>query len=219
MTAAGGGEAQGWLLALHSSSECLGVAIQPLGAAQAPATWEAFPMGRALSNTLFPCVEAVLPAREWRHLGRLAVATGPGGFTGTRLTVALARTLAQQLKVPLDGFSSFHLIARRLWGQDPARVPLILSHPLPRHGVVAGLYGPDPADSDRVQELSAPRLYAMEEDAARALGGHRRLDAQPELPADVRELLALSQEAAALGRGTPWAGVLPIYPTSPVSLP
>ncbi|MEB3244337.1 MAG: tRNA (adenosine(37)-N6)-threonylcarbamoyltransferase complex dimerization subunit type 1 TsaB [Cyanobacteriota bacterium] len=219
MSVAGLGEGTGWLLALHSSSECLGVAIQPLGAAQAPATWESFPMGRALSNHLFPCVEMVLPAREWIHVGRLAVATGPGGFTGTRLTVALARTLAQQLKVPLDGFSSFHLIARRLWAQESAALPLILSQPLPRHGVVAGLYGPDPADGARVRELSAPRLYESEEDAQRSLGCHRRRDAQPELPADVRELLALSQAAAALGREAPWAGVLPLYPTSPVSHP
>ncbi len=54
-------EAEGWLLALHSSSEVLGVGLQRLGAEQ-PERLEAFPLGRALSNRLFDCVESVLPA-------------------------------------------------------------------------------------------------------------------------------------------------------------
>jgi hypothetical protein len=77
---------QAWVLALHSSSETLGVALQPLGRPEIQATTEAFPLGRALSNSLLPCVEAVLPAREWRSLARLAVATGPGDTLLTRMS-------------------------------------------------------------------------------------------------------------------------------------
>ncbi|MFN6339895.1 MAG: tRNA (adenosine(37)-N6)-threonylcarbamoyltransferase complex dimerization subunit type 1 TsaB [Cyanobacteriota bacterium] len=209
----GGG---GWVLALHSSSEVLGVAAQPLGAPAVAPRMEAFPLGRQLSNALLPCVEAVLPAREWSQLARLAVATGPGGFTGTRLTVALARTLAQQLGLPLDGFSSFHLMARRLLAADPTTIALILSQELPRHGVVAGLYGADPTRPGGVAELRAPRLYRCEEDLTRDLGPHDRRDALPSIPADVAHLLTFSQEAATFGLEAPWAAVLPLYPTSPV---
>ena len=105
------------LLALHSSSETLAVGVCALESASGPAWAEArcaaFPLGRALSQQLLSCVEELLPAPQWPRLARLVVATGPGGFTGTRLTVVLARTLAQQLSIPLHGFSSFLLMARR----------------------------------------------------------------------------------------------------------
>jgi tRNA threonylcarbamoyladenosine biosynthesis protein TsaB len=209
----------GWLLALHSSSESLGVALQPLGHQEVSPVMEAFPLGRGLANELLPCVETLLPAREWPHLARLAVATGPGGFTGTRLTVAMARTLCQQLALPLDGISSFHLMARRVLAGNPSREPVILWQNLPRHGLVAGLYRLDASSPGGVSELDPPRLYRQEGDLVQALGSHARYPAQPSIPADAGELLAISQEVARLGRAAPWASVVPLYPTSPVELP
>lgn len=209
---------RGWLLALHSSSESLGVALQPLGQQDLTPRMEAFPLGRSLANDLLPCVETLLPAREWPHLARLAVATGPGGFTGTRLTVAMARTLCQQLSLPLDGISSFHLMARRLLVEKPSPEPLILWQELPRHGVVAGLYRLEASTPGGVAEVDPPRLYRQEGDVLQALGSHGRYFAQHLIPADVGELLAISQEVAGLGRPAPWASVVPIYPTSPVEL-
>jgi tRNA threonylcarbamoyladenosine biosynthesis protein TsaB len=208
-----GGASDGWLLALHSSSEVLGVGLQRLGAAE-PERLASFPVGRALSQQLFTCVEAVLPAAEWPGLARLAVATGPGGFTGTRLTVALARILAQQLALPLDGVSSFLLVARRLGrsGEGPARGPCWVVQELPRRGLVAGLYAPDPALPGGIAERRAPRLYG---DPA-ALADHPQVCGAARLPEDVAELLALAGANAAAGRPAPWQPVLPLYPTSPV---
>ena len=213
MSSAGGEEARGWLLALHSSSDVLAVGLQRLGA-QRPERLQAFPLGRALSNRLFECVEAVLPASDWPQLARLAVATGPGGFTGTRLSLALARTLAQQLALPLDGVSSFQLAARRLWrsGRGPEGGPGWLVQELPRRGTVAGLYEPDPAVPGGIAERRAPRLYP---DAA-ALQGAPQLPATPVLPNDAAELLAVARAAWAAGLEAPWQPVLPLYPTSPV---
>lgn len=209
----------GWLLALHSSSETLGVALQPLGQPEHPARMEAFPLGRGLANSLLPCVEALLPAREWPHLARLAVATGPGGFTGTRLTVAMARTLAQQLDLPLDGISSFHLMARRLLVAEPSEAPLILRQDLPRHGVVAGLYRAEATTIAGVAELRPPRLWRTDQDLTQALGPHTQRAAEAQLPEDARQLLAFSQAAEDRGQAAPWQAVVPLYPTSPVDLP
>ena len=58
------------VLALHSSSEVLGVGVASLDGQGAcdgkPAVRsQAFPLGRSLSNQLFNAVEAVLPAEQW----------------------------------------------------------------------------------------------------------------------------------------------------------
>lgn len=206
----------GWLLALHSSTDTLGLALQgPYRPGQEPpeSRLAAFPLGRALSNQLLACVESLLPASQWPQLGRLAVATGPGGFTGTRLTVVLARTLAQQLALPLDGVSSFQLIARRLLAAGAALPgqPFRLVQELPRRGLVAGLYLADAPVPGGVAELSAPRLYAA--DHAFVESCHPAL---PVLPDDVAELVAISRAREAAALLAPWAPVLPIYPTSPV---
>ena len=222
-----------WLLALHSSSETLGVGLQRLGGAEPPQL-AAFPLGRGLSGSLLPCVESVLPASGWRQLGRIAVAIGPGGFTGTRLTVTMARTLAQQLALPLDGVGSFALIARRLLrgGQVSGRAFWVVQA-LPRRGLVAALYAAAaPAageagcsDDASFLELSPPRLYPgptalSEAEAVLLPAGEEapalRCPAAVHQPDDVAELLRCSQAAALAGQPAPWSPVLPLYPTSPV---
>jgi tRNA threonylcarbamoyladenosine biosynthesis protein TsaB len=204
------------LLALHSSSETLGVALQPLGQGDADAQVESFHLGRRLSNALLPCVEQVLPADQWPRIGRLAVATGPGGFTGTRLTVVLARTLAQQLQIPLHGFSSFLLIARRLLAAEASPLAgekLWLEQVLPRRGSVVGCYGLDPQALGGVAELEIPRLVRPEESWG---GDSPCAPAAVDAAADARQLLELAQLAHAAALPGPWAPVLPLYPTSPV---
>jgi tRNA threonylcarbamoyl adenosine modification protein YeaZ len=205
-----------WLLALHSSGDGLGVAVQALGEPGAPPRLARFDRGRALSGALLDCVESVLPADQWPQLGRLAVATGPGGFTSTRLTVVMARTLAQQLQIPLDGVSSFLLMVPRLAPPDVDR--FWLCQALARRGTVAGLYGIDPAKdaaAERAVEHRAPRLFPPEEPLP--AGVHCAISHDPE--ADCLELLRRSQGAAAGGLEAPWPLVLPHYPTSPVEAP
>lgn len=209
-----------WLLALHSSSAELGVGVRQLDGAS-PDRIASFPLGRGLSNQLLSCVEQVLPAARWPELGRLAVATGPGGFTGTRLTVVMARTLAQQLQLPLDGVGSFLLMARRLGLSEPTW----LVQELPRRGLVAGLYGPEPdpggsvaaggRDAADVVELLTPRLHT---DAAclAALHPAPMRPAEVVVAADVATLLAIAQRAHQGDQPAPWQPVLPLYPTSPV---
>jgi tRNA threonylcarbamoyl adenosine modification protein YeaZ len=197
------------ILALHSSSAVLGVACgSEVGDADDRVA--TFPLGRRLSNDLFTCVESLLPARCWPHLRRLAVATGPGGFTGTRLTVVFARTLAQQLQCPLDGRSSFLLMAHRFLEAGTVHAtPFWIRQGLPRRGSVLGCYG---RAGSQVVERVAPRLVAPE--APEPEGPI--LEARDDVAADVSRLLRLSRRAAAAAEPGPWSTVLPIYPTSPV---
>jgi tRNA threonylcarbamoyladenosine biosynthesis protein TsaB len=207
-----------WLLALHSSTPDLGVAV--LDAEQPCETRRHLVLscGRRLTNDLIPAVQLLLPSEEWSSITRLAVATGPGGFTGTRLTAVMARTLAQQLQVPLDGVSSFALMAPRLAREaaegvdpfDPVQ-PFWIVQDLPRRGRVGGCYRCNPAELGAV-ELEAPRLLAA--------------DAQPrpslpmatDVVADVQHLLDLCCQSDQKRLPAAWARVLPLYPTSPVGV-
>ena len=208
------------LLALHSSSETLGVGVQSLDGEAQSVQQACFPLGRGLSNALLPSLEQLLPASRWRQIQRVAVATGPGGFTGTRLTVVLARTLAQQLDRPLHGFSSFLLMARRLalpGGPMHGQPRFWLTQDLPRRGTVAGCYGPERACFGGMAELEAPRLMRPGDAWPGIKGG-----AEPAWPAcvdpeaDVQQMLQLALLADQEGLPGPWADVLPLYPTSPV---
>ena len=193
-------------LALHSCSERLGLALLEPGGIRSDQQL----LGRDLAKGLLPALEALLPPERWSDLQWLAVATGPGGFTGTRLTVVLARTLAQQLAIPLWGWGSFELIARRRQDELPPEGGVWIGQTLPRRGVVAGRYG---LVEGQVQELEAPRLHRQGWDALPGAGWEAQME--PELEA--RLLLQLGQQAAAAGLPGPWQPVLPLYPTSPVA--
>ncbi len=206
-----------YLLAMHSSSETLGVAALDIRETPKNYRISTFPVGRRLSNCLLNCVEEILPASSWSQLGRLAVATGPGGFTGNRLTVVMARALAQQLGCSLDGISSFSLMAPRLanaLSSDEFRKPFWVVKSLHRRGLVGGRYLLEEVsglkDGIRAIELEAPYLLPS------GLQVMPALSAKDDVAADVAHLIELSALSHQKGEKSCWTGVLPIYPTSPV---
>ena len=197
------------LLAMHSSTERFGVALQDPSTPASPSRALVFEDGRGLSNTLISRVEALLPRQRWCELDALAVATGPGGFTGTRLSVVMARTLAQQLDCPLLGLSSYALMAARLARALPeSQQPFWISRVLPRRGRVGGRYA---VREDQVEELVSPRLLADDQQLAGPV-----LDADERVEEDVLVLLQRLRDAWDAQESRPWQTVLPIYPTSPV---
>lgn len=199
-----------WLLALHSSTPTLGMALVDARSSINHAQVQCRSLGRALTNELVGSVQDLLPRQQWSQITRLAVATGPGGFTGTRLTVVLARTLAQQLSVPLHGISSFALMAPRLCQQLPASQqsdPFSIIQTLPRRGQVAGRYR---MVDGMVDELEVPRLLGPDEQPSPAVS------MTVDVPADVMQLLRWCRSFHDMQCPGPWDPVLPIYPTSPV---
>ncbi len=207
-----------FLMAIHSSSETLGVAALDLRNPTSSLRQETFPIGRELSNKFLGCVEKVLPSSDWPKLKRLAVATGPGGFTSTRITVVMARTLAQQIGCPLDGISSFALMAPRL---ASALKPHEINQPFwviknqPRRGEIGGQYQLSTkslfSNYRQAIELQPPRLLEKN------LNLSPKLNALDDVGADILHLLEICKLAHKSGRKSPWNEVLPLYPTSPVS--
>nr|WP_041596689.1 tRNA (adenosine(37)-N6)-threonylcarbamoyltransferase complex dimerization subunit type 1 TsaB [Halothece sp. PCC 7418] len=95
-------------LALHTTSPQLGLALSNFQGDQRINTWK---LGRDLSSHLHILLQEFLPPQTWSDLAFIAVAKGPGSFTGTRIGVATARTLAQQLQIPLFAISTLSAIA------------------------------------------------------------------------------------------------------------
>ena len=69
--------------------------------------------GATPGEFLLPAVEFLMhqAGLSYRNLSAVAVGLGPGLFTGLRVGVATAKTLAQALSVPIVGVSSLDLLA------------------------------------------------------------------------------------------------------------
>ncbi len=98
------------------------------------------------------------------QLGGIAVAAGPGSFTGLRIAVSTAKTLAWALKLPLYAVGSLEALAgRALEGQDR---PVCALFEAGHEELYAACY--ERAGEDRLRALLEPRALAPEA-LARAL--------------------------------------------------
>ncbi|WNS41230.1 tRNA (adenosine(37)-N6)-threonylcarbamoyltransferase complex dimerization subunit type 1 TsaB [Paenibacillus sp. MMS20-IR301] len=99
-------------LALDTSTAVLGVAVTADGELlhEINASGE-----RNHSVHLLPIIEQALQASATAPdmIGGVAVGVGPGSYTGTRIAVTAAKTLAWAWNVPVTGVSSLHALA---WG-------------------------------------------------------------------------------------------------------
>ena len=135
-------------LALHTSSPALGLAISSNADDARCQTWD---LGRETSNYLHSHLLEFLSPQTWQDLSWIAVAKGPGGFTGTRLAVVTARTLGQQLNIPVFTISSLAAIAWQL----PHHGSMAISMSAQRDEVFGAIYQLDP---DRQQLAMAIRI-------------------------------------------------------------
>ena len=89
------------------------------------------------SITLMPAIDFLMASLDWtpKDLDRIVVAEGPGSYTGLRIAVATAKTLAHTLNIELVGMSS--LLALLPNQQEGLVVPLMDAR---RNNVYAGFY-------------------------------------------------------------------------------
>lgn len=126
-------------LAIHTSSPELGLAKSNFTGDEASSTWE---LGRDLSLYLHNCLGEFLAPQTWQDLAFLAVAKGPGSFTGTRIGIVTAKTLGQQLEIPVFAISSLAAIAwQKGKGQEKA---IALQMPAQRGQVFTAIYQVSP---------------------------------------------------------------------------
>lgn len=95
-------------LAIHTTSSELGLAISNFAGDSRCLVKD---LGRELSTHLHQYLAEFIQPQTWADLAFIAVAKGPGSFTGTRIGVVTARTLAQQLEIPLFAISTLAAVA------------------------------------------------------------------------------------------------------------
>jgi tRNA threonylcarbamoyl adenosine modification protein YeaZ len=112
-------------LALHTSTPELGLAIASLDLSTSNSTYDDYlhpdkrtsvwDLGRETSNLLHTYILEFMAPQTWQELAWIAIGHGPGGFTGTRLAAVTAKTIGQQLQIPVYGISNLAAVA---WQQQ-----------------------------------------------------------------------------------------------------
>lgn len=91
------------------------------------------------SERLMPLIDALLreSSLEREQLGAIAVAAGPGSFTGIRIGVSTARALSQGLGIPAVGVSTLQALAGAVASPGALICPLLDAR---RNEVYSALY-------------------------------------------------------------------------------
>lgn len=209
-------------LAIHTASSDLGFAISNFAEDSRCQTWA---LGREVSNYLHLYLHKFIQPQTWQDLEFTAVAKGPGGFTGTRLGVVTARTLAQQLNVPLFAISTLAAVAWQesvaLNSENPETNSLIAVQMAAQRGEVHGAiyqitHEPDQASITALLPDSVMSLEQWQQTLANWNHPYRLVQAEGGLGKTAEAILQLAYLEWQLGERPHWSEALPFYGQSPV---
>ena len=148
-------------------------------AGDGPALARVEEMARGQAERLVPLLEDLLAeaGAQWRDIGVIGVGTGPGNFTGIRISVACARGLSMALGIPAVGVDAFAAIR----GVHAPPRPGWVAIPAPRGQIylqradASGPGAPEIAAEARLAGLDAPLLSQQDVPATRRIGNVARL--------------------------------------------
>ncbi|MEO8272668.1 MAG: tRNA (adenosine(37)-N6)-threonylcarbamoyltransferase complex dimerization subunit type 1 TsaB [Chloroflexota bacterium] len=204
-------DARGWLLAMDTATTTIVVAAGAANGRLLAA--EAFEGRYRHSQELLPAVVRLIDGAGLRlaELGGVVVGTGPGAFTGLRVGIATAKTLAHELGCPVVGIPTSSALLAAVAGATALWLP---SGPRDRVLVLAGgepavVPGGEPgAEIETGGRELAVDLAGRAPDAALALGR----EAVAGLPA---ALLALGAARLAAGDVDDPERLVPRYASPP----
>ncbi|MDX2245000.1 MAG: tRNA (adenosine(37)-N6)-threonylcarbamoyltransferase complex dimerization subunit type 1 TsaB [Leptolyngbyaceae cyanobacterium bins.302] len=207
-------------LAIHTASASLGLAIDNFAGDRlvGDRRTQVWDLGRETSNLLHQYLVEFLQPQTWADLAFIAVAKGPGGFTGTRIGVVTARTLAQQLELPLFAVSTLAGVAwqRAKLQNDPIAVQMRAQ----RGEVFGAIYQLASSDHDRHLKILFPDTVMPLERWQETLNNWttplQQVEADTAIAASVADLLELAYLDWRQGQRPHWAEALPFYGQHPV---
>ena len=205
-------------LAFHTATPELGLAISNFAGDSRCQTWN---LGRSLATDLHQHLVEFIAPQTWADLAFIAVAKGPGGFTGTRMGMVTARTLAQQLDIPVFAISTLAAVA---WAQPPqtseARGGLLsmaLQMPAQRGQLFGAVYSVN-KDSG-LTELFPDTVMTAEswqEKLESWENSYKLIEVGSELGWSVFSVLELAYLEWKQGSRPAWSDALPYYGQHPV---
>jgi tRNA threonylcarbamoyl adenosine modification protein YeaZ len=209
-------------LALHSSSPQLGLVLSNFADENRSQTWN---LGRDLSTHLHHYLTEFVKPQAWADLAFMAVATGPGSFTSTRIGVVTARTLAQQLDIPLFAISTLAALAWSQTGKSQSeeashKSAIALQMPAQRGQLFTAIYQLSPSDLGLTPLF--PDAVLTPEEWQKTLDNWQTpyqlidIPAEVELGTSVVSLLQLAYCDWQQGKHPHWSEALPFYGQHPV---
>ncbi len=171
-----------------------------------------------LCNNLIYDLNKFISKENLQKINKLSVSIGPGNFNASRLIVVLARTISQQINCPLECFSSFEIMAKRIASKNNIftnKKSFWIYKKLKRKGFIAGKYEichNEKTSSDLViRETVLPKV--VKEIESKELFFEAIYDDKE----DLKELLNLSNKNLLNSNVDSWKKVLPLYPMSPIN--
>ena len=171
-----------------------------------------------LCNNLIVEFNKFISKENLQKLNKISVSIGPANFNASRLIVVLARTISQQINCPLESFSSFEIMAKRIASKNNIfrnKKSFWIYKRLKRQGFIAGkyeIYQNEDKNSDLViREKVTPKIIKELESKELFFEAHY------EDEEDLRELLDLSNKNLSKANLNSWHKVVPLYPISPIN--
>jgi len=171
-----------------------------------------------LCNNLINDLNEFISKKNLQKINKLSVSVGPANFNASRLIVVLARTISQQLNCPIDSFSSFEIMAKRIASKNNIFInkkSFWIYKKLKRKGLIAGkyeIYHKEKDSSDLViRETVLPKVVKELESK------EVTFEANYDDKEDLKELLNLANKNLLNSNLDSWKKVLPLYPISPIN--
>jgi tRNA A37 threonylcarbamoyladenosine modification protein TsaB len=171
-----------------------------------------------LCNNLINDINKFISKEDLQKINKLSVSIGPANFNASRLIVVLARTISQQINCPLDSFSSFEIMAKRIALKNNIftnKKSFWIYKKLKRKGFIAGKYeicNNEKNSSDLfIRETVLPKVVKELESIELSF------EANYDDKEDLRELLDLSNKNLLNSNLDSWRKVLPLYPISAIN--
>ncbi|MTJ47888.1 tRNA (adenosine(37)-N6)-threonylcarbamoyltransferase complex dimerization subunit type 1 TsaB [Dolichospermum sp. UHCC 0259] len=207
-----------YALALHTTTPELGLAISNFANYPQSQVWN---LGRDLSSHIHQYLVEIIKPRTWADLEFIAVAQGPGGFTGTRIGVVTARTLAQQLNIPAFTISTLAALAWQAHkAQKNCQHPIIaLEMPAQRGQIFGAIYQVNPNNAG-ITALLSDTVFTPSAWKETLTNWHTNqlISATSHLAVTVNSILELAYLDWQHGKNPHWSEALPYYGQHPVDI-
>jgi tRNA threonylcarbamoyl adenosine modification protein YeaZ len=201
-------------LALHTASPELGLAISNFAGDSRCQTWN---LGRDLATDLHQHLVEFIGPQTWADLAFIAVAKGPGGFTGTRMGVVTARTLAQQLEIPVFAISTLAAVACECDQKNLSNRDIALQLRAQRGQLFGAVYSAN-NNSELIELLPDTVMSpeAWQEKLENWGNSYQLIEVESELGWSVSSVLELAYLEWQKGSRPGWWEALPYYGQHPV---